>query len=530
MSLNAAIKKYGAAVGVVVAVLILGTALSGLGMNFAGSRASQDLRQDTSPPVATVGSRTITRAELDDRVEQMTRMQGAPRPEPHTLDTVRLSLIDQIAQEQALQVAAKDAGVTVSDSDLTEAREKAWTEQLRPSYAAKLGLPASASDRDIQAALAKEGTGIDLVNLKRAAMPDDRVRLTVTYQKLQQALRGKITADEAAARRALSDVTVRHILVKYGEGGVTEAAAKAKAEKLYAQVKADPKRMAELATQFTDDTGSKAKGGVYVWTPAQRARIVPEFAAALDTLKPGELAPAPVQHASGAPGDYSGFHIIRLETVIAGKDFPKDFDANKQKYIDTTVDQEASRKLGELIQATVPKVTVELSDPGIRAARSEREAGGKSGKERDAKLVDAIADLEKVAKAEDPTGSAALRKARIYETLKKNKEAAAAYEESLAASNNPVARISLAKLLIDLGDRAKATQQLEEAQQVPNDVSQTYQMADLYGKLGDKAKQRTLQEKGQAMFKRQLQMYQEQMKAQQAPTAPAPKASPATKK
>jgi peptidyl-prolyl cis-trans isomerase D len=93
----------------------------------------------------------------------------------------------------------------------------------------------------------------------------------------------------------------RHILI---ETGKDDAAAKKKAEEIYARAKAG-EDFAKLAEQYSDDPGSKAQGGELGW--ATRESYVKPFADALFEMKKGEI--------SGPVKTQFGYHIIELEDV-----------------------------------------------------------------------------------------------------------------------------------------------------------------------------------------------------------------------
>jgi peptidyl-prolyl cis-trans isomerase C len=101
----------------------------------------------------------------------------------------------------------------------------------------------------------------------------------------------------------------RHILVDNEED----------AKKLIAQIKAGGK-FEDLAKKSSKDTGSAENGGDLDW--AKPASYVPEFSAALQKLKPGEMTDTPVK-------TQFGYHIIKLEDVRTAQ-FPS-YDEVKDK-------------------------------------------------------------------------------------------------------------------------------------------------------------------------------------------------------
>jgi peptidyl-prolyl cis-trans isomerase D len=105
-----------------------------------------------------------------------------------------------------------------------------------------------------------------------------------------------------------------HILIPAAASATPaeKAAAKAQADDLLKQIKAQPKKFAELAAKFSKDPGSAEKGGDLGFFA--RGLMVKPFDDALFALKVGELAgPVETQY---------GYHIIRLDAIKAGETTP----------------------------------------------------------------------------------------------------------------------------------------------------------------------------------------------------------------
>ena len=98
-----------------------------------------------------------------------------------------------------------------------------------------------------------------------------------------------------------------HILVAVGPNASEQdkSAAKAKAQEIYQQLEASPKRFAELARKYSQDPGSAEKGGDL--GEFERGFMVKPFDDAVFQLKVGEISP-PVQ-------TQYGYHIIRLDGI-----------------------------------------------------------------------------------------------------------------------------------------------------------------------------------------------------------------------
>lgn len=142
-------------------------------------------------------------------------------------------------------------------------------------------------------------------------------------------------------------IHARHILISLppgaSEGQVTEA--KEKAANLRTQLVDENKDFAELASQFSEDPGSREKGGDLGWAGADA--YVKPFSDAAFALKPGEIS-EPVQ-------SQFGIHLIKLEEKRPPKsqelaevsdDIAKQL-WNREKAKDVAK-QEAERALGQV--------------------------------------------------------------------------------------------------------------------------------------------------------------------------------------
>jgi peptidyl-prolyl cis-trans isomerase D len=104
---------------------------------------------------------------------------------------------------------------------------------------------------------------------------------------------------------------VSHILIKLPPkaSAADKQAALAKAQKIDALAKAPGADFAKLAEQYSDDLGSKRQGGDLGWL--SKGDAGPEFQAALDKLKKGEISD-PVLTSDG-------YHIIDVRDVREGR-------------------------------------------------------------------------------------------------------------------------------------------------------------------------------------------------------------------
>ncbi len=154
-------------------------------------------------------------------------------------------------------------------------------------------------------------------------------------------------------------VKARHILVKV-EGGADEKAWK-DAEKKINDVKkklSDGGDFAKLAQEFSDDPGSKSRGGDLGFFP--KGRMVPEFEAAAFALKPGEIS-APVKTTFG-------YHIIQTQEKKASE--AKKFEDVKQNIAQRLEGQQLQKNVETTVEQLKAKYPVKINETALAATDS----------------------------------------------------------------------------------------------------------------------------------------------------------------
>ena len=128
--------------------------------------------------------------------------------------------------------------------------------------------------------------------------------------KLQQAqfLASRYAAKNLVEKTKVTDDDIKKYIAENPEFSTTDK--KATAEQILSRAKSG-EDFAKLATEFSQDPGSKDKGGLY--EAVTKGKMVPEFEAAALAQEPGNVAPDLVET------DY-GYHIIKLEKKGEGKD------------------------------------------------------------------------------------------------------------------------------------------------------------------------------------------------------------------
>jgi peptidyl-prolyl cis-trans isomerase C len=259
-----------------------------------GSPGAPALAPDKIPAVvARVNGKEIKRFELLDGSQMVqVRMAQAGRPISPTADFYR-TVLQQLIDIDLLQEDARAQGVTVPEEEVQKALA-----------ARKRNFP---SEEAYKQALAKAGvTEKELL---------DRTRDQLTLQKfIETKLAPLATVPDQAVRdfydkhqedmKVPERLRLRHILV-----AVDPKAPPADREKAKQKAQDVLKRLqggedfAKLAQQYSDDLGSKSRGGDL--GPIAKGQAVPPIEAAAFALKkPNDLSP--VVETS------SGYHIIQL--------------------------------------------------------------------------------------------------------------------------------------------------------------------------------------------------------------------------
>ncbi len=300
----------------------------------------------TGGGVANVNSTTISLRDLNDAVTQMEQnMQGSPYASFFQGETGRQRMqqmaLNQLVQSELVYQACVANQLVSSDLAIAEiirnapifsengkfqrSRYMTYIENLRttPSeFEEKLRRGSISQDAQRVFASALRATPQEVK--KQIDLRD--LQADVEYVELQTSklvTPDQVSADDVKAFLAMSDsekklkdyysthstefnteekIHARHILVKF-EAAKSESvkAAEKKAEDLLAQLKKGAE-FSKLASENSDDPGSKTKGGEL--EPFGKGKMVPEFEKAAFSLKPKTL--------SALIKTQYGFHIIEV--------------------------------------------------------------------------------------------------------------------------------------------------------------------------------------------------------------------------
>lgn len=294
-------------------------------LGFAQAACSQALPQaDAERPLAQVGDEVITVGEFAREVQIRLRDIQATTGKAITPDLrFRRALMNELVNGRVLSVAARNAGVKISDEEV----EKEFSERK-----------AALGDEAAYAAY------LERMNLTEAELKENiRSRMRVT--RFVDETSGELTASDKEIEEAYEVLKARGAMTRTektrdiaaillrpaGESDEDWKAAEERAKKVYERLVAGEEFQA-LARELSDEPNTANRGGVL--REMKFGSFYPELETAMDALAPGAYS-EPVRSSSGwylvtvlqvnEPG------TIALDTVREGVE--QEVIANKRKKV-----------------------------------------------------------------------------------------------------------------------------------------------------------------------------------------------------
>jgi parvulin-like peptidyl-prolyl isomerase len=368
--------------------------------------------------------------------------------------------------------------------------EMALTDTLRTQIAQQQGV--QASDREVRAmqkklvdqiVSAKLGQGTPAADrqefeeqARRQWFPEAVVRNQVLGQKLEQQLRSQTKPTEADLMKSFQEYKTRHILVKTDTRSEDEA--KRLAGDVLNKIKAGV-GFEDLARKYSEDPGSKGKGGDLGWV-SQKTGFVPEFKEALLKLNKGEVSPL-------VKTTY-GYHIIKVEDVRST--LPKDINkpGKKAQYLKEYTDQFVQDKFSGLMAKARKEADIKPVDPFVKGYLTESdmlEAQQKGNQPlANSKLAEAIKAYEDAAKSRYGGPAIYAKLAELYQQAKQDDKAVAALQLALGSRANATMAWQLGELLMKQKKTTEAVIAYQKAAEGAYDMPWMHpQLADRFRML-----------------------------------------------
>ncbi len=254
--------------------------------------------------VAIVGDTAILQSELQEFVFRL-RAQGVQVPQdPQQLSAFMRQALNQKVNEVLLMVHAERDGITATEGEVNEEVDNRIA-QVQRQFASQI---------EFEQALAGEGVTsaeyrIRITEQTRAEIIAQRY-LQMKVSSLQplpvseEEVKARFEAQKASLGRKPATVTLKQVVVKASPSDDALLLAQEKAEQALSRVKAG-EDFAVLAREYSDDPGSRQKGGQLGWL--SQSDVVPQFGDALFSMQVGDI--------SDLVKSIFGFHIIKLDKV-----------------------------------------------------------------------------------------------------------------------------------------------------------------------------------------------------------------------
>jgi foldase protein PrsA len=289
---------------------------------------------------AKVNGQVITVSELNTQLDQLKKqypqMFEGSDAEGRLLD-FKQRLLENLINQDLIEQAAKQKGITVSDADVQK-----QIDQLKAGF--------------------KDQAQFDQA-LKSAGMTLDTLKTQVRNQLVTQKL-----VESLASSQAVTDAEIQTYYdknkaqffqkpAKRAEHILFKPEDKATAQKVLAQIQAGAD-FATLAKKYSVDTASASKGGDLGWPTSA---YVPEFQAALDKLNKGQT--------SGLVQTPYGWHIIRVTDVRPGTQ--QTLAQVKSQIQQIIIQQRRSDAYQTFLNDLRKTAKIEIIEPDLKAAAAK---------------------------------------------------------------------------------------------------------------------------------------------------------------
>jgi parvulin-like peptidyl-prolyl isomerase len=278
-----------------------------------GAQASGDSTK-VAGIVAVVGDSVITSAYvLDASGRRMQELKQANRPVPTTAEALKAmqeELINERIEELViLQTIARDTTYKVNDDNVATVVEERFNQmQAQQGGAIVFAQRLRASGmtpQDYKSLLASQVRTEELFKQFRSRMSEKRKAPKATEKEIEDLF--PMWQQSRGPKPAL--VSFQRVVVRVPPADTSLARARAKADSIFVILVKDREQFGELARRFSDDEGTKEKGGEFGWfTESEVAR---EFGRAAFSAPAGTLLP-PVR-------TQFGYHVIEVQRRRGGQ-------------------------------------------------------------------------------------------------------------------------------------------------------------------------------------------------------------------
>lgn len=287
--------------------------------------------------VAVVGDSVILNYDVEEDVYRTVAQSQQPPPQGDALERLRRQLLEsRIDQLVILQAAARDTSIRVDESAVQGAVQQEVQRRQRA-----LGGP-----EQLETALRQ--SGLSMFEFRsQLEQQIRRERLIQAYVTRQQQARRPPPVTESEMERYLAQnrerlgerpatVTFEQVVVPVTPSDSALARARLKADSIHALAISGDEEFEDLARRFSDDPGTRERGGDLGYF--REGVMVREFSNAAFIMRPGQISP-PIRTSFG-------YHIIKLERIRGAERQARHILIRPEI---TDVDTERARQLADSI-------------------------------------------------------------------------------------------------------------------------------------------------------------------------------------
>lgn len=298
----------------------------------------------------------VTRRQLDAefaRIKAQLAMAGQNLP-PDQDAMVERNILDQMIALQLFRQKAtpadKAAGKEAAEKRLAEARERLGSDdmitmRLKAEGLTKEQLLEKWSDQAVAEAIVKRDLKAEATDADAKKFYDENPE---RFEEPEQVRASHIlfSTRDAQTQKELSQEQ--------------RDAKKKQAEDVLKRARAG-EDFAKLAKEYSEDPGSKDKGGEYTFP---RGQMVPEFEAAAFSLEPGKV--------SDIVTTQFGYHIIKLSEKIPAKKL--EFATVSERLKENLLQQQIQKQIPDYMNKLRSEAGLEILDPRLKEAENQMKA------------------------------------------------------------------------------------------------------------------------------------------------------------
>ena len=310
-----------------------------------------------NPVIARGKGFEVKQSDLDEAmtgIKSAAAMRNQVIP-PTQLKTLESQMLDRLIQVQLLLQKATDAdkaaGKKTADTQMKTLLERAGSQEALNRQFTALGMSMS----QLRTRLEQEGTA-------QAALVRE-LNVTVTDDEAKKFYDDHPSDFEQPEMVRIAQIFLSiHDPVTGAELSDTEMAAKKKEMQDILKRARSGENFSNLVEQYSEDVGSKNKGGVY---QIARGQTLPEFEAAAFALNTNQI--------SDVITTSSGYHLIKLLVKMPAKKL--DYATVASDLKQALIQQKAGKLAPAYLAGLKKNGGVEILDPDLKALESQSEAG-----------------------------------------------------------------------------------------------------------------------------------------------------------